>query len=58
MISHGGAGTLLQNLVNGKLIIAVVNEELLGNHQLELVDMLAKEGYILGFESIEEFRKG
>ena len=34
IISHGGAGTLLQNLYYGKIIVAVCNNTLQGNHQL------------------------
>ena len=33
IITHGGAGTLLQNLLDGKIIIAVANNTLLHNHQ-------------------------
>ena len=33
IITHGGAGTLLQCLDMGKKIIAVVNNTLKGNHQ-------------------------
>ena len=34
IVSHGGAGTLLQNLHNNKVIIAVANDSLQGNHQV------------------------
>jgi UDP-N-acetylglucosamine transferase subunit ALG13 len=53
IITHGGAGTLLQTLHQGKLIIAVANDELQGNHQLELVSMLGSQNYIKGYASVE-----
>ena len=47
VISHCGAGTLLEVLRAQKpLSIGVVNETLMDNHQAELADQLAEEGYI------------
>lgn len=46
VISHAGAGTILDALGCGKKVLVVVNEELMGNHQTELAEALAKEGYL------------
>ncbi len=56
IICHGGAGTLLSCLHMGKTIISVVNEDLAGNHQVEIVEKLVSENYIYGFLSISDFR--
>lgn len=60
IITHGGAGTLLYFLSNpdpSRKIIAVANDSLAGNHQVELVEKLDKEGYLLGFSSVGEMEK-
>jgi UDP-N-acetylglucosamine transferase subunit ALG13 len=44
-------------LRNGKKIIAVANDTLAGNHQVELINKLAKENYLLGFESVDQLKK-
>ena len=41
-----------------KKIVAVANTSLEGNHQIEIITKLDKDGYILGFNSIEEFKSG
>ncbi|GFR65948.1 UDP-N-acetylglucosamine transferase subunit ALG13 homolog [Elysia marginata] len=46
VISHAGAGSILDALGCGKKVLVVVNEELMGNHQTELAEALAKEGYL------------
>jgi hypothetical protein len=35
----------------------VANDTLAGNHQVELINKLAKDGYLLGFESVTELKK-
>lgn len=49
VISHCGAGTLLECLKYEKRIIAIVNNTLADNHQLELFEELKKGRYIFGF---------
>ena len=46
VISHAGAGTILQSLEAGKPLLVVVNENLMDNHQLEIADQMEKEGYL------------
>jgi beta-1,4-N-acetylglucosaminyltransferase len=46
VISHAGAGTLLQALRLHKAVLVVVNEGLMDNHQAELADALATTGHV------------
>ncbi|RUS77490.1 hypothetical protein EGW08_014737 [Elysia chlorotica] len=46
VISHAGAGSILDALGCGKKVLVVVNEELMGNHQTELAEALARQGYL------------
>jgi beta-1,4-N-acetylglucosaminyltransferase len=44
VISHCGAGTILEVLESGAELVVAVNVSLMGNHQMELADALSKEG--------------
>ena len=46
VISHAGAGSIFETLNAKRPLLVVVNELLMGNHQLELAQHLAKEGYL------------
>jgi beta-1,4-N-acetylglucosaminyltransferase len=46
VVSHAGAGTCLECLEAGRLLLVVVNEVLADNHQLELAAKLKEEGYL------------
>ena len=46
IISHGGAGIILESLKNKRKVLVCVNDELMDNHQIELVSTLDNEGYI------------
>ena len=45
IISHCGAGTILETVTLGKKLLVVVNTSLQGNHQSELADALVGGGY-------------
>lgn len=47
VISHAGAGSCLGVLSANKPLIVVINEDLMDNHQEELADKLADDGYLI-----------
>ena len=46
IISHGGAGIILESLKNKKKVIVCVNDELMDNHQIELATSLHENNYV------------
>ncbi|XP_071788510.1 UDP-N-acetylglucosamine transferase subunit ALG13-like [Asterias amurensis] len=47
VISHAGAGNVLESLGAGKRLLVVINELLMGNHQFELAYQLYQDGHLL-----------
>lgn len=45
VISHAGAGCCFEALEAGRPLVAVVNNTLMDNHQVELAEELARNGY-------------
>jgi len=46
IISHAGAGSIMDSLGAGKPVLVVINAELMGNHQTELAEKLAQDGHL------------
>lgn len=59
LITHGGVGSILSGLNNGKKVIAVPRlvkyKEHQSNHQVEIVNLFEKQGYIIG-SSVENLK--
>lgn len=47
IISHGGTGSILDALRASKRLIAVINEDLMDNHQAEIADQFSRRKYLL-----------
>lgn len=47
IISHGGSGSILEALSLEKMLVVVVNENLMGNHQTELAEQMETMGVLL-----------
>ena len=46
IISHAGAGIILESLKNKRKVIVCVNDELMDNHQIELASSLHENNYV------------
>eukprot|EP00633_Aureoumbra_lagunensis_P010523 CAMPEP_0197329792 /NCGR_PEP_ID=MMETSP0892-20130614/6184_1 /TAXON_ID=44058 ORGANISM="Aureoumbra lagunensis, Strain CCMP1510" /NCGR_SAMPLE_ID=MMETSP0892 /ASSEMBLY_ACC=CAM_ASM_000538 /LENGTH=114 /DNA_ID=CAMNT_0042826619 /DNA_START=256 /DNA_END=600 /DNA_ORIENTATION=+ len=47
IVSHGGAGSIMEALYLRKTLVVCVNDALMGNHQLELVLELHKRKHLV-----------
>ena len=45
MISHAGAGSILEAMESRKLLLVVINDSLMGNHQTELASKMRRSGH-------------
>jgi len=46
VISHAGAGTVMEALKGQKRLVVVINTALMDNHQTELATAMAKRGHL------------
>ena len=64
VISHGGAGTIMEVLRARKPLVVVVNDALMGNHQTELAEALQQRGHLVAtspdalVETLERYDAG
>jgi len=54
VVCHAGAGTLLDCLKENKKTFAIVNNDLVENHQVELFDRLLNQNLISGVRDLKE----
>jgi beta-1,4-N-acetylglucosaminyltransferase len=47
VISHAGAGSIVEALEANRRLVVVINEKLMDNHQSELAEKMQEEGYCL-----------
>jgi beta-1,4-N-acetylglucosaminyltransferase len=51
MISHAGAGSIMEGLEHNKKLLVVINPSLMDNHQSELAEALGSRDYLWHLES-------
>ena len=61
IITHGGVGTIINSLQNNKKIIVVPRlkkySEHVDDHQVQIVEIFSKTGYILSYTDGEDFNQ-
>ena len=61
LITHGGVGSILAGLKNGKKVIAAARlskyREHVNDHQLQIIKKFTKEGYILELKDFDKLDK-
>ena len=58
LITHGGVGSIIGGLTHDKKVIAAARlkeyKEHTNNHQVQIIDIFSKEGYILALEDFDK----
>ena len=58
IITHGGVGSIINAITEGKKVIAVPRlkkyNEHVNDHQLDIIDSFNEKGYIIGIHEVEE----
>ena len=57
IVSHGGLGIITEALERGKKLIGVENTTCHGSHQRDLLNVLAREGYLIWCKDLSELPK-
>lgn len=61
IITHGGAGTIINSIKRGKKVIAVARLkeyfEHVNNHQKEIINRFNNDGYIIGIDDTEKLEE-
>src|SRR5574344_1890433 len=61
LITHGGVGSIMTGLKNNKKVIAVARlkkyDEHTNDHQLEIIEEFAKNGYLLKLDNLNDLNK-
>ena len=61
IITHGGVGSIISSITNGKKVIAVPRlqkyKEHVNDHQLDIINSFNESGYIIGIHSVEELKE-
>lgn len=61
VISHGGVGSTLQCVKKGKVVIGVPRQkkynEHVNDHQKQLIETFASQGYIIGIKEVTDLEK-
>ena len=61
IITHGGVGSIISSITNGKKVIAVPRlqkyKEHVNDHQLDIINSFNESGYIIGIHGVDEFKE-
>ena len=61
LITHGGVGSIITGLKKGKIVIACPRlkefKEHTNNHQLEIIDILSKQNYIIALNDPKDIKE-